>query len=113
LDAPNKTENSILFIKIGDVKITKSPQAKYTIQTYAGGLVGIRGLVQSESDSKLTEGELYLLREGMIRDVEIQADDGTVLSGSYKINELNWKKERKNDNTYELRFNVGLQRQQQ
>ncbi len=105
-----REQNFLLFIRIGDVTITKSPQAQYTVQTYGGDSIGIRGLVQSETDVKLTDGELYRLREG-VREVEIQADDGTVLSGSYKINELNWTKQRKSDNTYELRFNIGLLRQ--
>ncbi len=100
-----------MFIRIGDISITKSIQAQYTVQTYEGGSIGIRGLVQSAQDLKTTESELYRLRDGSVRDIEIQTDDGKIMSGLYKINELNWKKERKNDNTYELRFNIGLQKQ--
>lgn len=100
-----------MFIRIGPVTITKSSEAQYTIQQYSADSIGIRGLVQSPGDLKLTEGELYLLREGSVKDIEVRADNGIEISGLYKINELNWKKERKNDNTYELRFNIGLQKQ--
>jgi hypothetical protein len=104
----NREAQSLLFIKIGDVAITKSMEGQYTVQTYSGGSVGIRGLVQSETDLKSTEEQLYMLREGRISDVQIQTDDGPVVSGLYRIRELNWKKERKSDNSYELRFNIGL-----
>ena len=46
-----------------------------------------------------------------MEEVEVQTDDGKVFRGSYKINELNWKKERMDDGSYELAFNIGLQKQ--
>jgi hypothetical protein len=100
-----------MFIKIGNVVLTRSTGAQYTIQGYAGGSIGIRGRVQSEEDLKLTEEELYLLREGRIQEIEVLTDDGRSMTGSYKINELNWKKERKDTGDYELVFNIGLQKQ--
>jgi hypothetical protein len=100
-----------MFVKIGDVVFVKSDQAQYTITGYAGGSIGIRGRIQSAVDLKQTEEELYKLREGRIQEIEIQTDDGTTMKGPYKINELNWKKERKDDGNYELLFNVGLQKQ--
>ena len=100
-----------MFIKIGSVEITRSAEAQYTVQSYAGGSIGIRGRVQSEADLKLAEEKLYLLREGRKEEVAIQSDDGRVITGPYKVNELNWKKERKNDGSYELVFNIGLQKQ--
>ncbi len=99
-----------MLIKIGDVVITKGPEVEYTIQGYMGGSIGIRGRAHPSTDLKLIEGELYLLREGSVQQIEIQTDDGKVLTGLYKINELNWKKERTNGN-YELMFNIGLQKQ--
>ncbi|MGI0079960.1 MAG: hypothetical protein ACRECH_10080 [Nitrososphaerales archaeon] len=100
-----------MFIKIGSVVLTKSPKAQYTIQSYMGGSIGIRGRVQSEEDVKLTERELYLLREGHVEDIEVLTNEGNSMAGSYKINELNWKKEMKDDGDYELVFNIGLQKQ--
>jgi hypothetical protein len=100
-----------MFIKIGDIVLTKSSGAQYTIQGYMGGSIGIRGRVQSEKDVKLTEDSLYLLREGHVQDIEVLTDDGKSMTGSYKINELNWKKDRKADGDYELVFNIGLQKQ--
>jgi len=100
-----------MFIKIGSVVLTKSAQAQYTIQTYMGGSIGIRGRVQSEIDVKSTDAELYHLREGSVQEIEVLADDGRSMTGSYKVNELNWKKERKADGGYELVFNIGLQKQ--
>ncbi|HXQ91751.1 MAG TPA: hypothetical protein VN739_02000 [Nitrososphaerales archaeon] len=100
-----------MFVKIGNVVFARSEEAQYTITSYAGGSIGIRGRVQSAKDLKQTEEDLYKLREGHIEEIEILTDDGTTLKGPYKINELNWKKERKNDGTYELLFNVGLQKQ--
>jgi hypothetical protein len=100
-----------MFVKIGDVEFTKSDQAQYGITGYAGGSIGIRGRVQSEKDLKLTEEQLYRLREGQTKEIEILTDDGNTMRGIYKINELSWKKERKNDGNYELVFNVGLQKQ--
>ncbi|HKW05670.1 MAG TPA: hypothetical protein VJN71_10255 [Nitrososphaerales archaeon] len=100
-----------MFIKIGSVVLTKSPQAQYTIQSYMGGSIGIRGRIQSEKDSKATEGELYQLREGHVLEIEVLTDDGKSMTGPYKINELNWKKENKATGEYELVFNIGLQKQ--
>jgi hypothetical protein len=100
-----------MFIKIGSVVLTKSPQAQYTIQSYMGGSIGIRGKVQLGDDLKTTEQELYSLREGRVQDIEVLTDQGESMTGSYKINELNWKKERKGDGVYELVFNIGLQKQ--
>ena len=56
--------------------ISKSPQAQYTIQGYMGGSIGIRGRVQSENDIRLTEQELYLLREGHVQEIEVLTDEG-------------------------------------
>jgi hypothetical protein len=109
----SREQTSLPFIEIGDVAITKSLEAEYTVQTYSGGSIGIRGLVQSETDVKLTEEQLYLLREGRVSNVQIQTDDGRVVSGVYRIRELNWKKERKSDNIYQLRFNIGIQKEGQ
>jgi hypothetical protein len=100
-----------MFIKIGNVDFTRSIQAQYTVQSFSASSIGIRGHVQSEVDLKTTEEKLYLLREGRTEDVEIQTDDGKVWRGLYRINELTWRKERKSDNTYELSFNIGLQKQ--
>jgi hypothetical protein len=99
-----------LLVKIGEVTLTNSQQAQYTVQTYLGGSIGIRGLVQSESDTKSTEEQLYRLREGSVSNVQVEADDGKVFTGLYKIRELSWKKER-GEGGYELRFNIGLQKQ--
>jgi hypothetical protein len=100
-----------MFIRIGSVEITRIVGAQYTVQSYAGGSIGIRGRVKSGADLKTTEEKLYLLREGRMEEVEVQTDDGKVFRGSYKINELNWKKERKDTGDYELVFNIGLQKQ--
>jgi hypothetical protein len=100
-----------MFIKIGSVDFTRSIQAQYTIHSFSERSIGIRGHVQSEADLKTTEEKLYLLREGRTEEVEIQTDDGKVWRGLYKINELTWRKERKSDNTYELSFNIGLEKQ--
>ena len=100
-----------MFIKIGNVTLTKSPQAHYTIQDYMGGSIGIRGRVQSEDDIRSTEQELYQLREGRVQDIEVLTDQGKSMTGSYKVNELSWKKERKTNGAYELVFNIGLQKQ--
>lgn len=99
-----------MFIKIGAVEIAKSAQAQYTVQSFSEASIGIRGRVQSEADIKLTEQQLYLLREGRTEEVEIQTDDGKMWKGQYKINELTWRKERKNDGSYELSFNIGLEK---
>jgi hypothetical protein len=100
-----------MFIKIGSVEFTRSSQAQYTIQSYSETSIGIRGRIQSEDDLKTTDQQLYLLREGKTEEVEIQTDDGKVWRGSYKINELSWRKERKSDNSYELLFNIGLEKE--
>ena len=100
-----------MFIRIGSVEITRIAGAQYTVQSYTGGSIGIRGRVKSGTDLKTTEEKLYLLREGRMEEVEVQTDDGNVFRGSYKINELNWKKERMNDGSYELALNIGLQKQ--
>ncbi|MHB8566230.1 MAG: hypothetical protein ACYC7D_03555 [Nitrososphaerales archaeon] len=99
-----------MLIKIGDIEITKSSTAQYTIQRYAGGSIGIRGRVRSEEGIKSTEKELYSLREGGVAQIEVLTDEGDSLTGSYRINELHWGKERGN-NDYELVFNIGLQKQ--
>ena len=54
---------------------------------------------------------MYLLREGKTEEVEIETDDGKIWRGLYKIRELSWRKERKSDGSYELSFNIGLQKQ--
>ncbi len=100
-----------MFIKIGTVEITRSTQAQYTVQSFSEATIGIRGHVQSEDDLKSTEEQLYLLREGKTEEVEIATDDGKIWRGLYKIRELTWRKERKNDGSYELSFNIGLQKQ--
>lgn len=101
-----------MFIKIGSVEIPRSAEAQYTVQKFGAGSIAIRGRIQSEVDLKYADEKLYLLREGRTEDVEIQSDDSaTPIKGSYKINELSWKKERRNDGSYELVFNIGLQKQ--
>jgi hypothetical protein len=100
-----------MFIKIGTVEFTRSSQAQYTIQSYSEASIAIRGHVQSMTDLETTDQQLYLLREGRTEEIEIQTDDGKVWRGLYKINELSWRKERKSDNTYELSFNIGLEKQ--
>lgn len=100
-----------MFVKIGSVEFTRSSQAQYTIQSYSEASIAIRGHIQSEADLKTTEQQMYLLREGRIEEVEIQTDDGRVWRGLYKISELSWRKERKSDNSYELLFNIGLEKE--
>lgn len=100
-----------MFIKIGSVDFVRSTQAQYTVQSYSESSIAIRGRIQSETDIALTERQLYLLREGKTEEIEIQTDDGKIWKGMYRINELTWRKERKNDDTYELLFNIGLQKQ--
>ena len=98
-----------MSIKIGtSFTITKGPQVKCTVQAYVGGSIGIRGRIQSGEYLKQTENGLYLLREGSIQEIEVVTDKGELLRGSYKINELNWKKEKKANGDYELVFNIGL-----
>ena len=100
------------LIKIGDTLITRSTMAQYTIQQYAGGSIGIRGRVQSDEDIKSTEAELYQIREGTTREILVVTDDGSELKGSYKVNELHWGKQLRQDGVnYELVFNIGLQKQ--
>ena len=101
-----------MLIKIGDTLFTRGSSAQYIIQRYAEGSIGIRGRVQSNEDIKSTETELYSLREGSIKDIHVITDDGSELTGPYRINELHWGKERKaGAEDYELVFNIGLQRQ--
>jgi hypothetical protein len=100
-----------MSVKIGDLlAITKDASVQFTVQQYAGGSIGIRGSVQQGELLESTEAALYHLRDGSTHEVEIQTDAGVTLSGSYKINELNWKKERKENGSYELLFNIGLQK---
>src|SRR5208283_882955 len=100
-----------MSIKIGSIlSITKGSLVQYTAQTYAGGSIGIRGSIQQGESLEPTETSLYQLREGSMHEVEILTDSGIMVSGSYKINELNWKKERKANGIYELNFNIGLQK---
>lgn len=100
-----------MFIRIGEVEFAGSNEAKYTLTQYSGNSIGIRARVQSGTDFKQDEDKLYRLREGRTQDIEIQTGDGNVIKGPYKVNELNWKKERKDDGAYELVFNIGLQKQ--
>jgi|GEM_PF-1794168 hypothetical protein len=100
-----------MFIKIGGVDFIRSIQAQYTVHSYSETSIGIRGHVQSETDLKITENQLYLLREGRTEEVEILTDEGKVCKGLYRINELSWRKERKSDDSYELSFNIGLEKQ--
>jgi len=100
-----------MFVKIGDVQFANSDLAQYTITKYGGGSIGIRARVQSGEGLKKNEELLYHLREGRTYDVDILEDDGTSTKGSYKINELNWKKQKKSEGEdYELLFNLGLQK---
>jgi hypothetical protein len=102
-----------MFVKIGDIEFTASDEAQYTVTRYGGGSIGIRARVQPGKDLKLDEDKLYSLREGRTQEIEILTDDGITVKGQYKINELNWKKERKkvDDGGFELVFNIGLQKQ--
>jgi hypothetical protein len=100
-----------MFVKIGDEKFTKSEGDQFVLTGYAGGSLGIRARVRSESDVKLNEVLLYKLREGRTQEIEIETDQGETIKGVYKINELNWKKEVNRDGKYELVFNLGLQKQ--
>jgi len=100
-----------MFIRIGDVEFAKNDQAQYVVTTYAGGSIGMRARVQSGEDLKQSEEKLYKLREGRTQEIEILTAEGTTIKGQYKINELNWKKEKKDDGQYELVFNIGLQKQ--
>jgi hypothetical protein len=101
-----------VLIKIGDVEFAKgSDTTNYTVTKYSATSIGIRARVQSETDLKQNEEKLYRLREGRTQEIEILNDDGSSTRGIYKINELNWKKQRKDDGDYELVFNIGLQKQ--
>ena len=100
-----------MFVKIGDIEFADSSRAQYTITKYGGGSIGIRARVQSGDNLKKDEEILYKLREGRTYEIDILSDDGVATKGSYKINELNWKKEKKTDGAeYELIFNLGLQK---
>jgi hypothetical protein len=97
-------------IKIGkSFTVSKGAQVQYIAQAYRGGSIGIRGRIKSGENVKPIEEALYSLREGSVQDVEIEMEDGNLVSGEYKINELNWKKERQPTGDYELMFNIGLQ----
>jgi hypothetical protein len=102
-----------MLVKIGDITFAGSNDALYTVTAYGGGSIGIRARVQQGKELKLDEDKLYKLREGRTEEIEILTEDGNTIKGSYKINELNWKKERKKENTgeFELIFNIGLQKQ--
>jgi hypothetical protein len=102
-----------MFVKIGDVEFTKSNEAWYTVTKYGGGSIGIRARVQPGNELKLDEAKLYKLREGRTEEIEILTEDGNTIKGLYKINELNWKKERTKEDTgdFQLVFNIGLQQQ--
>lgn len=101
-----------MLIKIGDVEFAKgSSSANYILTKYSASSIGIRARVQSEKDLKQNEEKLYRLREGRIQEIEILNDDGSSIRGLYKINELNWKKEKNDNGDYELVFNIGLQKQ--
>lgn len=100
-----------MFIRIGDVEFTGSSEAQYSVTRYSASSIGIRARVQSGKEFEQDEDRLYKLREGRTQDVEILTEDGSAIKGTYKIDELNWKKERKGDGAYELLFNIGLQKQ--
>jgi len=101
-----------MLIRIGDFLVTGSSLAQCDIRRYSADSIGIRGRVQSQEDIQSTEGELYTLREGSVKDIHVQLDDGSEINGVYRINELHWGKEKKSDGTgYELAFNIGLQRE--
>ena len=103
--------NPPMIVRIGDIDIAKNNKIEYTLTKYAEGSIGIRGRVPQESDISSIEDELYRLREGRTQEIEIDYG-GSKITGEYKINELNWKKERKGDGSYELQFIIGLQRGQ-
>jgi hypothetical protein len=100
-----------MFIRIGDLEFTGSSIAQYTLTWYSADTIGIRARVQSGKELQQNEEKLYKLREGRTQEIEILTEDNSTIKGSYKINELNWKKERKADGEYELVFNIGLQKQ--
>jgi hypothetical protein len=102
-----------MFVKIGDVEFSRTDEAEYTVTKYGGGSIGIRAKIQAGKDLKLDEEKLYSLREGRTQEIEILTDDGNTVKGLYKINELNWKKQKKkeDDGGFELVFNIGLQKQ--
>ena len=100
-----------MSLKIGNAfTITKGPDVQFTAQTYMGGSIGIRGRIRSGENLRLAEEMMYNLREGSTNEIQIQTEVGQVMSGSYKINELNWKKERLESGDYDLVFNIGLQK---
>ena len=101
-----------MSIKIGSsFTITRGPQVECTVHSYAGGSIGIRGRIQAGEYLKETERGLYLLREGSLQEIEVMTEKGELLRGSYKINELNWRKQKKKNGDYELVFNIGLQKE--
>jgi len=99
-----------MFIRIGDIEFTGSVEAQYSVTRYSAASIGIRARIQAGKWLKQDEESLYKLREGRTEEIEILADDDSAIKGLYKINELNWKKEPKNDEGYELVFNIGLQK---
>jgi len=100
-----------MSLRIGTIVIPRSPNERYKVDGYGSGQIAIRGYVSSEEIRKLTVDALYHLKEGSIVDIEISTDEGKVLTGTYRINELSWRNEPK-DGGYELMFNIGLQKQQ-
>jgi hypothetical protein len=100
-----------MFIRIGEVEFTGSNEGHYSVTRYSVSSIGIRARVQMGKEFKQDEDKLYKLREGSTQDVEILTGEGSPIKGPYKINELNWKKERKDDGAYELVFNIGLQKE--
>lgn len=100
-----------MSLKIGNAfAITKGSGVQFTAQAYMGGSIGIRGRIRSGENIRLAEEMMYDLREGSTHEIHIQTDSGQVMSGTYKINELNWKKERQESGDYDLVFNIGLQK---
>jgi hypothetical protein len=103
-----------MYVKIDNVEFSnKTDGGQYVVTSYGRGSIGIRARVQAGKDLENDEAKLYSLREGRTAQVEILTDGGSTIKGTYKINELNWKKEKKKDDdqSYELVFNIGLQEQ--
>jgi hypothetical protein len=102
----------MMSFRIGEVVIPKSPDERYKVEGYGVGGIAVRGYVSSDAVRKLTVEGLYHLKEGSVVDIEIETDDGKVLTGKYRINELTWRNEQKDDR-YELMFNIGLRKQEE
>lgn len=100
-----------MIIRIGEIEFAGGNEAQYSVTLYSASSIGIRARVQSGKEFKQDEDKLYKLREGSTQDIEIITGERGTIKGPFKINELNWKKERKDDGTYELVFNIGLQKQ--